>query len=165
MKAILITSIAAIAAATVAAAASGASSSAAGRCYAKEATVNGKSVIVNCGPASAKLTYKGKTYAFKGGTCLRTGKSVMLNLGTALVDDSHGNGGFSNFSITMLGSTLPAEITASFGKVSLAGSAKFSGIAVKGTFSGTAGSFGGVGVGVAKPFSGSWNCGDAIYNF
>ena len=93
MKAILIASIAALTTAAFAAAASGAPSSAAGRCYAKEAKIRGKSVIVNCGPASASSRFAGKTYSFKGGTCLRTGQSVMLDLGTALVDDSHGNGG------------------------------------------------------------------------
>ena len=33
------------------------------------------------------------------------------------------------------------------------------------TFSGTAGSFGGVSAGATKPISGSWNCGGAIYPF
>jgi hypothetical protein len=68
-------------------------------------------------------------------------------------------------SITMLSNKLPVQITAYSGSLSLNGSAKFSGIGVKGTFSGTNGSFGGVGVGKPVPFSGSWSCGGAIYKF
>lgn len=86
----------------------------------------------------------------------------MLDLGTSLVNNARGNGGFARMSITMLSSTLPAEINAEDGKLSIDGSAKFSGIAVKGTFSGIVGSFGGVAVSKAVPFTGSWNCGGPI---
>ena len=150
--------------ATVAlATAGGAASSTAGRCDAKEATIKGKSVIVSCGPASGTVRYKGKTYRFKSGTCLRTAGSVTLDLGTSLVSDAKGNGGFAHMSITMLSNTLPLQVLADDGSLSIDGSAKFSGIALKGTFTGTVGSFGGVGVGKQVPFSGTWNCGGAIY--
>jgi len=146
--------------ATVALATAGeAASRTAGGCLPKESKIKGKSVIVNCGPASAKLSYKGKTYTFKPGTCFGESGSVMLDLGISLTNDAKGNGGFAHMSITMLSTHLPAQIQADDGKVSLVGSAKFSGIAVTGTFSGTVGSFGGVGTGKQVAFSGSWNCG------
>jgi hypothetical protein len=136
-----------------------------GRCFSKTETLKGKSVIVDCGPASASLRFKGKTYRFKPGTCLRTGSSVTLDLGISLVDGAAGNGGFAHMNITMLLKTLPAQVQADDGKLSIVGSAKFSGIAVKGTFSGTVGSFGGVSAGKRVPFSGSWNCGGPIQKF
>ena len=165
MRTFLIASVAALAAALSTTAASGAPTAAAGHCLSKTETIKGKSVIVNCGPASATLRYKGKTYRFKPGTCLRTGSSVMLDLGISLVSGAQGNGGFAYMSITMLSKKLPAQIQADHGKLSIGGSAKFSGIAVKGTFSGTVGSFGGVSTGKSVPFTGSWNCGGPIQKF
>jgi hypothetical protein len=139
--------------------------SATGGCLAKEATIKGKAVIVNCGPATAKLHYKGKTYSFKNGTCTRTGSAVMLHLGTSLVNNSKGNGGFTDADLTMLSNKIPLQFDAAFGPLSIGGSAKFSGIAVKGTFSGTTGSFGGVSTGKTTAFKGSWNCGGPIVKF
>jgi hypothetical protein len=152
--------------AAVAAAAGNASSSAAGGCYAKEATIKGKSVIVACGPASAKLRYMDKTYVFGPGTCFRSGPGVIIDLGTSMVDEAKGNGGFAHMNITLLSNTVhTVEIQADHGTLALNGSATYSKIAVTGTFTGTNGSFGGVGAGKTVPFSGSWNCGGAIYKF
>jgi hypothetical protein len=139
--------------------------SAAGGCLAKEATINGKAVIVNCGPATVKLRYKGKNYSFKNGTCTRTGGAVMLQLGTSLISNAKGNGGFNDADLTMLSNKIPLQFDAADGSMSIGGSAKFSGIAVKGTFSGTTGSYGGVSTGKTTPFTGSWNCGGPIVKF
>lgn len=165
MRAIVTAGAAATVSCLFAAAATGSSSLAARHCNSTFQKIKGKSVIVNCGPATGTLRYKGKTYRFKPGTCLREGRSVMLDLGISLVNNAKGNGGFAHMSITMLSNKLPVEITADAGKLSVVGSGKFSGIAVKGTFSGTVGSFGGVGVGKPVPFSGTWNCGGSIQNF
>ena len=161
MRTVLVASIVALAAG----AASGAPAATTGHCYSKSETLKGKSVIVDCGPASAKLHFKGKTYTFKPGTCLRTGSSVTLDLGISLVGNAKGNAGFAHMNITMLSNTLPAQIQADDGKLSIGGSAKFTGIGVKGTFSGTVGSFGGVTSGKPATFTGSWNCGGPIQKF
>jgi|SRR5665213_177882 len=137
-------------------------SAAAGRCYSKEAKIKGKSVIVNCGPASVKLLYKGKTYVFKSGECLNSSGSVTLALGTSMVNNAKGNGGFTQFSITLLPKPASgtAQVTADDGTLHLvAFSATSSKIAVTGTFKGTNDAS------TAAPFSGSWNCGGAIYKF
>ena len=145
--------------------ASGSSSLAAGHCNSTFQKIKGKSVIVDCGPATGTLRFKGKTYRFKPGTCLREGSSVTLDLGISLVNNAKGNGGFAHMNITMLSNKLPVQINADDDKLSLVGSGKFSGIAVKGTFSGTVGSFGGVELGKPVAFSGSWNCGGPIQRF
>jgi hypothetical protein len=157
--------LAGLASATTVALSSSPVASAASGCLAKEATIKGKSVIVNCGPATVKLNYKGKTYSFKDGTCERTAGSVMLSLGTSLVSGAKGNGGFTDANLTMLSNKIPLQLDATVGSLSIGGSAKFSGIAVKGTFSGTVGSFGGVSSGKKGVFTGSWNCGEPIVNF
>jgi len=135
-----------------------ASNAASGRCLSKSETIKGKSVIVSCGTATATITYKGKTYKFSQGQCVSEGKSITLDLGTQLVITAANNGGFTYFSMTILSSTLPAGILAHQGSLNLGGSAKFTGTK-NGTFSGTTAS--------TKPvqFTGTYNCGGAIYPF
>jgi hypothetical protein len=148
-----------ILAAAAAATAGSAASAAAGACYAKEETIKGKAVIVACGPASATLH---KTYTFKSGTCFRSAAGVVLDLGTSLANGAKGNGGFTDFGLTLLPSPASgtAQITADDGTLHLtAFSATNSKIAVTGTFKGTNDASNGV------PFTGSWNCGGAIYKF
>jgi hypothetical protein len=48
--------------------------SAAGGCPTKLALVKGNPFEISCGPASAKVHYKGKTYSFKSGTCFRSSR-------------------------------------------------------------------------------------------
>lgn len=129
-------------------------------CFATQEKLQGKQVIVNCGPASARLTVGGKTYRFKKGTCLRSGTSVTLDLGTSLAyPTGDGNGGFVDLSIMMLTNKL-AQLTVDDGKLSGSSAlTKFSGIATKGTF---AGSLSGSS---RKSFTGSWNCGGPIEKF
>jgi hypothetical protein len=151
-----------LAAVVAAGTAGSAASAAAGACHAKEETIKGKSVIVACGPASAKLHYKGKTYTFKSGTCFRSAAGVVLDLGTSLASGAKGNGGFTDFGLSLLPSPASgtAQITADDGTLHLtAFSATNSKIAVTGTFNGTNDASNGV------PFTGSWNCGGAIYKF
>lgn len=153
-------------AAVAAATAGNASSAAGGGCYSKNATIKGKSVIVACGPASARLHYEGKTYTFKPGTCFRSGPGVIIDLGTSMVNDAKGNGGFAHMSITLLlDNRHTVEIIADHGTLSLNGSATYRKIGVTGAFTGTNGSFGGASAGKTVSFSGSWNCGGAIYKF
>jgi hypothetical protein len=88
MKTFLIGAIA-LAAAIVTTAATGAPAARAAGCgsgigpikYSTTETVKAKMVIVNCGPATGTLHYKGKTYTFKHGTCFRYLGSFKLNLG------------------------------------------------------------------------------------
>ncbi len=76
-------------------------------CFAKQEKLKGKQVIVECGPATAKLRVGGRTYTFKSGTCLRSGTSVTLALGTSLAfPTGDGNGGFVDLSIMMLTNKL-----------------------------------------------------------
>jgi hypothetical protein len=159
---IFVAAAAAVAAATIVVPASNAAS---GRCYAKQATIKGKPVIVNCGSATATISFKGKTYKFSQGQCVSEGKSITLDLGTSLVATAANNGGFTYFSMTILSSKLPAQIVANQGSLNINGSAKFAGTK-KGTFSGTNASFGSVsGSKKPVPFTGTYNCGGTIYPF
>jgi hypothetical protein len=162
MRAFLIASVAALAAAFSVAGASGASATRAAHCgggvgptkYSTTETLKGKSVIVNCGPATAKLRYKGKIYTFEHGTCFRYLGAFKLNLGSSLLVPGANKGGYSNLTInTNTPANSHAEIGAAFGKISIYAAAKFSGVAVKGTFSSLT---------TGVPFTGSWNCGGPI---
>ena len=161
MKAIALTT--AVAAATLSAsAASWAAVARAGQCgsglgptkYSATETIKGKSVVVNCGPATAKLHYKGKTYVFTQGTCFRYLGSFKLNLGRSLlIPPAAGNGGYSSMTINAAPNGQ-AEVGAAAGTISLYITAKFSGAAVKGTFSSLT---------TGVPATGSWNCGGPIH--
>ena len=50
-------------------------------CTAGQTTVGGHSATVFCGPAKAAVHVAGKTLAFKGGSCLKTGTSLTVNIG------------------------------------------------------------------------------------
>jgi hypothetical protein len=131
-----------------------------GRCFAKESKINGRAAIVNCGPATATIRYKGKTYKFKSGDCLSTAGTITVDLGTNFVgDDNHG---YAHFSLTMI-SAASAPVLATSGKLVINGNARLSSRGSKGTFTGTntivhAGKIS------AAPLSGSWNCG-TVYKF
>lgn len=162
MRTFLITSVAVLATAISITAASGASASAAAnlKCgsgvgptkYSTTVTIKGKSVVVNCGPATAKLRYKGKTYTFAHGTCFRYLGSFKLNLGSSLLVPSSSSGGYASMTINATPNGQ-IEVGAVFGKVSIYAPAKSSGVATKGTFSSSAPS---------EPFTGSWHCGGPI---
>ncbi len=127
--------------------------------YSTTKTIKGKAVVVNCGPATAKLHYKGKTYTFKPGTCFHYLGSFKLNLGRSLLVPvkvkggySNSKGGYWNMSITAAPNG-GAEVGAAYGKISLYIATKWSGTAGKGTFSSITN-------GVTA--TGSWNCGGPI---
>jgi hypothetical protein len=160
MRTFLITSVAVLAAAISIMAASGASASAAAKCgsgvgatkYSTTTTIKGKPVVVNCGPATAKLRYKSKTYTFARGTCFRYLGGFKLNLGSSLLIPSNSSGGYASMTITGTPSGQ-IEVGAVFGKVSIYAPAKASGSATESTFSSSAPS---------EPFTGSWSCGGPI---
>jgi hypothetical protein len=145
-------------AATPGAASEAGARAASGACSPKQATIKGKAVIVNCGPATAKVEYNGKTYSFKDGTCETVGTQVTIDLGTSLIDQGDGNGGFTYAALTIFSSKQPMQVYAFSGKVSVSGSGKWSGTRMKGSFSGKAIAADGVSVS-GKTLTGTWNCG------
>jgi hypothetical protein len=54
-------------------------------CTPGQSTIDGHSAMTFCGPAKATVRVNGKTYALKGGSCLKTGKYVNLNIGTVVL--------------------------------------------------------------------------------
>ena len=130
-------------------------------CLPKQTKISGQSAIVNCGPATATVRYKGKTYKFKSGVCLRTGTTITMDLGTNFIGDN--NHGYAHFSLTMLSKTT-APVLATNGKLVINGTAKLSGLTATGTFTGTNTVIKGTSVTTA-PMSGSWNCGGTVYKF
>ncbi len=160
MRTFLTTLLPVLAAAILVTAGSGASASAATKCgsgygatkYSTTVKVKGKSVVTNCGPATATLHYKGKTYTVAHGTCFRYLGSLKLNVGRSLLIPGTSNGGYSSMTITATPSGQ-IEVGATVRSVSLYEPTKSSGVGVKGTFSSAAPSV---------PFTGSWNCGGPI---
>ncbi len=160
MKLAVAALVAALAAALSTTAASGAPTAGGAGCgsgvgptkYSTTETIKGKQVIVNCGPAIAKLHYKGTTYTFKHGTCFRYIGSFKLNLGRSLLAATTSRNGYTNMSITAT-PTGGAEVGAAAGKISLYIAAKWTGAAVKGTF---------VSITHGVEATGSWNCGGPI---
>ena len=120
--------------------------------YSSIETIKGKQVIVNCGPAIAKLHYKGTTYTFKHGTCFHYARLFKLNLGNSPLVPTTSNHSYTNMTITATPSDR-AEIGAAIGNISLYITAKWSGPASKGTFTSITN-------GVTA--TGSWNCGEPI---
>ena len=53
-------------------------------CTPGQSTVDGHSAMTFCGPAKATVKVAGKTYSFKGGACLKTGKYLNVNIGTVV---------------------------------------------------------------------------------
>jgi hypothetical protein len=158
MRTFVVTSVAAAAVAFSIAGAAGAS--AAAQCgsgvgpikYSTTQTIKGKQVVVNCGPATAKLRFKGKTYSFAPGTCFRYLGSFKLNLGKSLLVPSSGSGGYTSMTITAT-SNGQIEVGAAVGKISIYAAAKSSAIASNGTFSS---------ITRGVPFTGSWDCAGPI---
>jgi hypothetical protein len=132
------------------------SASAAGGCQTKLAMIKGNPVEISCGPASAKLRYKGKTYFFKSGTCrsLSSGgqKGGTLSLGKNTSEN--GNAGLVGLSIGFLGNgQRSATVTANQGKVYINdGAATATRFGSTGTIKGTNG---------GAAYTVSWNCGGA----
>jgi hypothetical protein len=51
-------------------------------CTPKAVSVRGNPGLVQCGPATATVTFKGKTIRYSGGTCTTVGPSFSLYIGT-----------------------------------------------------------------------------------
>jgi hypothetical protein len=131
--------------------------SAAGGCQTKLQLIKGQPVEISCGPASAKLHFKGKTYSFKSGTCFSSEsggeKGGTLTLGKNV--DAKRNLGLVGMSIAFLGNGLgSATVTANQGKVSIndGGATATPKFGSSGTITGTIG---------GTPYALSWNCGGA----
>jgi hypothetical protein len=133
-------------------------SASAAACQPKLSTLKGQPVTASCGPATAKLHYKGKSYSFKAGTCasiVSAGqKGGTLSLGKNV--DVARNLGLVGMQIAFTGNTTGSVLlVANVGKVYINDGAatatpKFGS---HGTIKGTSG-------GVS--YTVSWNCGGAI---
>jgi hypothetical protein len=118
--------------------------------------IKGNAVEVSCGPASAKLNYKGKTYSFKPGTC-RADTSGGQNGGTLSLGKNvltKDNAGLVGMTIAFTGNpTGSATVTSNQGNVYINdGTATATKFGSKGTIMGTSG---------GAPYTVSWNCGGA----
>ena len=82
VHALIVVSALAIAAAVTAAAAAAPTRAS---CTPGQSTIDGNSAMTFCGPAKATVRVNGKTYALKGGSCLKTGKYVNVNIGTVVL--------------------------------------------------------------------------------
>jgi hypothetical protein len=137
---------------TVAVHAAGAS----GGCQTKLQLIKGQPVEISCGPASAKLHFKGKTYSFKSGTCFAVDsggqKGGTLTLGKNV--DAKRNLGLVGMSIAFTGNpTGSATVTSNQGKVYINdGTATATKFGSSGTIKGTSS---------GAPYTVSWNCGGA----
>jgi hypothetical protein len=131
--------------------------SAAGGCNTKYAEVKGQPVQISCGPASAKLHFKGKTYSFKGGTCLSLPsggqKGGVLTLGKNV--DVTRNLGLTGMSIAFTANGMgSAVVTANQGKTYIS-----DGAATATPQFGSAGIIKGTSGGI--PYTLAWKCGGA----
>jgi hypothetical protein len=138
------------------AAAPAASASAA--CQPKLFKLKGQPVTAACGPATAKLHFKGKSYSFKAGTCTSVvsagQKGGTLNLGKNV--DVPRNLGLVGMQIAFTGNpTGSVLLIANVGKVYIN-----DGAATATPKFGSRGTIKGTSDGV--PYTVSWNCGGAI---
>ena len=131
--------------------------SAAGGCQTKLQLIKGQPVEISCGPASAKLHFKGKTYSFKSGTCFTSDsggeRGGTLTLGKNV--DAKRNLGLVGMSIAFTGNpTGSAVVTANQGKTYIndGGATAIPKFGAAGTIKGTSGGI---------PYTVSWNCGGA----
>jgi hypothetical protein len=74
--------------AAVAAAFAGSASPSTLTCTPKPVTVKGHPGVVECGPATATVRFKGKTIRYRGGTCTRAGGGLSLYIGTKVTGGS-----------------------------------------------------------------------------
>jgi hypothetical protein len=116
-------------------------------CQSQVKLVKGNPATFSCGPASAKLHYKGKTYGFKPGTCISGGE---LTLGKN--SDVKGNAGLNGMSIAYAGDGVDVSVAAYHGNVHLSATGTGTKFGRTGTIKGTFDS---------APFTVTWNCGGA----
>ena len=129
-------------------------------CTPKPVTVNGHPGVIECGPATAIVKFKGKTIKYRGGTCKKTGPLLSLYIGT------HVTGGGSNHLFYMLLQKPAASYTPKTGLIGIqlayasyhwgTGTLKVKGGGKSGTFKGTLVKF--PQATPAGSFSGSYSC-------
>jgi hypothetical protein len=123
----------------------------------KQTTVDSHKAFIFCGPATATLTVGGRTYNFRSGSCIKSGSTVIVEIGETVDGDTAHNGGKPDFSLTLAGDS--GELGAYSGGADLLKP----GLALVAVpRPSAAGSFHGKNPITAEPFSGSWNCHGAI---
>ena len=132
-------------------------------CTTKITKIQGHQAGVNCGPATARLTVSGKTYAFHNGFCEQSksaGTALELNLGT-IVSGGKGNAGKPYFSLTVGRNHFIAALGgADYGGKDLLGTAVplidvKGAIPAKGIFTQR--------IAAGAKFTGSWNCNGVVW--
>jgi hypothetical protein len=136
-------------------------SAASAPCTAKPVTINGAAGLALCGPATATLTVKGKTYNFRNGFCaepITNSDSFQLTLGVDVpaFGGPNNNGDKPGFSLDIAKSQTSAAVAfAWFGGHELVKQVQVtlkSKALPEGTFKGK-----------TSAFSGTWNCHGVIY--
>ena len=131
-------------------------------CTPKVTKTGGKLTSINCGPATAQVTLKGKTYKFKSGFCQlsKSTGALELSLGT-LVLNAKGNAGRPYVSILLrkvAGKLSGSLFEADLGGKKILGDTLIdaNGSVAKGTFTSE--------FSVNGAFTGSWNCHGVVWN-
>jgi len=130
-------------------------------CTAKPVTIGGAAGLALCGPATATLTVKGKTYTFRNGFCaepITNSDSFQLTLGVDVpaFGGPNNNGDKPGFSLDIAKNQTSAAVAFAFfgGRelVKLAQVTLTSKALAQGAFKGK-----------TSAFSGTWNCHGVIY--
>jgi hypothetical protein len=130
-------------------------------CTAKPVTIKGATGLALCGPATATLTVKGRTYTFRNGFCaepIPNSDSFQLTLGVDVfaLGGPNNNGDKPGFSLDIAKNQTSAAVTfAWFGGRELVENVQVtlkSKTLPEGTFKGKTGAI-----------SGTWNCHGVIY--
>ena len=144
------------------AAASTGSAAGAPPCTPKVTKTGGKVTSINCGPATAQFTLKGKTYKFKNGFCQlsKSTGALELDLGT-LVLNANGNAGRSFMS--MLLRKVAGKLSGSVFEADLGGKKVLGDTLINAKGSVAGGTFTSQ-FSLNGNFSGSWNCHGVVWN-
>jgi hypothetical protein len=130
-------------------------------CTPKETKSKGMTTVANCGPATATLKLKGKTYSFKNGYCSQSKSAsgaLQLDLGTLVLKGVHnvkGDAGHAYFAmlLTRFGGKVSGSVfEADFGGKQILGDTLVDakGFPKQGTLTSQ--------FSVNGSFTGSWNC-------
>jgi hypothetical protein len=165
MKHVLIVVAVGVSAAVAAAAATAASDASRGGppCKPKVIKVKGHPAAVNCGPATATLHLRGKSYTFRNGLCEQStsaGSKLSLDLGTTVIGVD-GNAGQPHFTIDVVKNVPSGSVGADYGGKTLIDDALVTvsgNVPARGTFKSR---FSGPGFGPS--FTGSWNCHGVVW--
>jgi len=131
---------------------------AAAACRGKQTKVGGHHAYIYCGPATASLSLGGRTYRFKGGSCILSHSSLIMNLGESVNGDGEQNGGKVDFGLDIAGDS--ADVLAHAHGHSLIKGGLTLAVVPRGPS--REGAFHGKNALSGEPFIGSWNCHGAI---